>query len=100
MNKRRIVKVISIFILSLYLITTLTLSTSKNVNADMGAKPSISITIENGPEEYFVALLEKRDYGIENTVESSTNEIVQNVDDEGVYNFLKTFRYDRYVFFE
>ena len=100
MNKRRIVKVISIFILSLYLITTLILSTSKNVNADMGAKPSISITIENGPKEYYIALLEKRDYGIENTVESSTNVIVQNVDDEGVYNFLKTFRYDGYVFFE
>ena len=98
MNKRRIVKVISIFILSLYLITTLILSTSKNVNADMGAKPSISITIENGPKEYYIALLEKRDYGIENTVESSTNVIVQNVDDEGVYNFLKTFRYDGYVY--
>ena len=65
----------------------------------MGAKPSISITIENGPEKYFVALLEKRNYGIENTVETSTDVKVENVTEDSVYNFLKSFRYDGYVFF-
>ena len=100
MNKRRIVSFITIFVLSIHLIFYFILSISQDVNADMGAKPSISITIENGPDEYFVALLEKRNYGIENTVETSTDVKVENVTEESVYNFLKSFRYDGYVFFE
>ena len=100
MNKKCIVSFITIFLLSIHLIFYFILSISQDVNADIGAKPSISITIENGPDEYFVALLEKRDYGIENTVETSTDVKVENVTEESVYNFLKSFRYDGYLFFE
>ncbi len=58
------------------------------VHADMGAKPSITLKVVNGPDDYYVALLEKL-RGVEGQENSELK--LEEVNDANVQEYLTTF---------
>ena len=67
------------------------------VKADMGPKPSITLTVINEGDSgnYYVALLEKRDGVLD---ENSKLKLDKEVNEENVEEYLKAFRYDGWCF--
>ena len=76
-------------VLSAFLFFIFFLGINKTVvHADMGAKPSITLKVVNGPDDYYVALLEKwRD--VEGQENSGLK--LEEVNDESVQEYLRTF---------
>ena len=67
----------------------------KDIQADVGPKPSIEITVKNGPKDYYIALIEKK-----KGLEGRSALKLDNVTDESVEAFLKNFAYDGWGYFE
>ena len=70
---------------------------STSVRADMGPKPSITLTVINEGDSgnYYVALLEKRDGVLD---EESKLKLDKEVNEENVEEYLDAFRYDGWCF--
>lgn len=64
--------------------------------ADMGPKPSITLTVTNGPEEYYVGLLYLSQYG----KEKESTLMLDVVDDEHVKAYLESFSYDKWCWYK
>lgn len=67
----------------------------QDIQADVGPKPSIEITVKNGPKDYYIALIEKK-----KGLEGRSALKLDNVTDESVEAFLKNFAYDGWGYFE
>ena len=84
-------------LLVLILITTVFLSIyPEKARADMGPKPSIKLTVINAPDDYYVALLT-------NEFERDMSEVelkLGSVTDDTVRDYLKSFYYQGWYFFE
>ena len=68
---------------------------ASDVRADMGAKPSVTIHVENAPQDFYLALLyldEK--YGTDKNSELK----LDTVDDESVKAYLEDFEYNHWKF--
>ena len=78
----------------LLVITTLTTYT-QDVSADIGPKPSIRVTLENAPSDYYIALLKP-------AKEEKTNSSLSldQVDDKSVNAYLKSFYYEGWEWYE
>ena len=59
----------------------------QEIRADIGPKPSIEITVNNGPEDYYIALLEPKSGS-----EGNSSLKLDNVTEESVEAFLKKLR--------
>ena len=88
----RFYKLTLFLLLAIYIISVC----SSDVYADMGPKPSITIHVENGPSEYYLALL-CSPRGITGT---NSDLKLENVNEVTVQNYLKDFFYDEWVFSE
>ena len=84
-------------IISLFTFALIFVLSSTCVRADMGPKPSITLTVTNAEEygDYYVALLEKRDGVLD---ENSKLKLDKEVNEENVEEYLKAFRYDGWCF--
>ena len=71
-------------------------SFSVEASADIGAKPSIEITLKNAPDDYYIALLENYDLEID---ESATE--IRNFDPqkETIEEYLESFNYEGWYYF-
>lgn len=67
----------------------------QDIQADVGPKPSIEITVKNGPKDYYIALIEKK-----TGLEGRSALKLDNVTDESVEAFLKGFAYDGWGYFK
>ena len=65
-------------------------------SADMGPKPSITLTVTNGPEEYYVALLSLRDH----QPNKNSTLMLETVDEEYVKTYLDSFCYDKWGWYK
>ena len=71
------------------------------VRADMGAKPSIDLTVLNAPESYYVALLTNWATPEERGVPNVNSKLkLEEVNDESVVEYLKGFLYDGWFYHE
>ncbi|HAF26322.1 MAG TPA: hypothetical protein DCG85_03290 [Lachnospiraceae bacterium] len=84
-------------IISLFTFALIFVLSSTCVRADMGPKPSITLTVINEGDSgnYYVALLEKRDGVLD---EESKLKLDKEVNEENVEEYLKAFRYDGWCF--
>lgn len=74
----------------------LILTIGMNVRADMGPKPSITITVVNAPDHYYVALLDN--YNHQQGGDSELH--LDKVDEESVNAYLHDFQQHDWKFFE
>ncbi len=68
----------------------------QTVHADMGAKPSIDVTIENAPEGYYVALLR----GSDKDQGDNSELFLKDVTEESVYSYLDNLSYKGWFYHE
>ena len=88
----RILKGVFIILLASLFVFTF----AADAHADMGAKPSITLTVVNGPKSYYVALLtDVRDKQGDNSELK-----LENVDSDSVRAYLEDFQYDGWDFFQ
>ena len=93
MNSReRIFKALFILTLALFIISV----NVSNVHADTGAKPSITLRVENAPQDYYVALL---DNWLGKDGQNSELKL-DEVNDETVKAYLESFIYDGWYMFD
>lgn len=78
-----------IFLVSVFLYDAVSGSVAR---ADMGPKPSIMVKVVNGPEEYFIALLERSSHAY-------TPEERDRVDNENAWEVFSTYCVDGWVVF-
>ena len=91
-NIERILKCVFILLLTgLFVITF-----AADAHADMGAKPSITLTVINGPKSYYVALLTD----IRNKQGDNSELKLDTVDSDSVRAYLEDFQYDGCDFFQ
>lgn len=90
-HKKLLIQFVGIAILVFYLICAI----GFNVQADMGPKPSITLTIKNAPDNYYVALLD--DWN-----QASKNPSLQfdNVNDDNIEKYLEDFGYEGWSYFQ
>ena len=66
------------------------------IQADTGPKPSITIEVKNAPQDYYVALLGKK----ENEYAKNSHLKIDEVTRESVEAYLETFRYDEWYYYK
>ncbi len=82
--------------LSILLVIYMLLVSVMVVRADMGPKPSITLTVENAPSDYYVALLTNK-YSKD---EQQSNLYLAEVNEESVNAYLESFSYDGWSWFQ
>ncbi|WP_026520483.1 hypothetical protein [Butyrivibrio sp. FCS006] len=69
-------------------------------SADMSAKPSISIKVDNAPESYYIALLDDYGFGKEDDAPAVTDIEEFDVDGGDVEEYLLNFSYEGWCYFQ
>ena len=84
--------------LMIALLISIICMSGRDVQADIGAKPSITLNIVNAPKEYYVAFLEIRDENWRDTWTENIELIFDDVNDSTIERYLKDFHYNGYFY--
>lgn len=90
--KRNVLKAVCGFVLAIICFV----SFSVEASADIGAKPSIEITLKNAPDDYYIALLENYDLEVDDSATTIREFEPQN---ESIEEYLESFNYEGWHYF-